>query len=92
MRCRDCEVGYSIRLRENLGRSVVVASVALGVIGAVMIMLTFLLGTVLAVLPVAAVTATAVVLLLSPMGFERVFRRAIPRRAFLKERASRRRR
>ena len=83
MRCTDCEEGYSVRMRETIGRYVVVAAVVLGVVGASMVALTFLLGTVLAVLPVAAVTATAVVLLMSPFGFDRVFG---PRRAFLKDR------
>ena len=92
MRCRDCEAGYAARLRENIGRYVVAATIVLGSVGAVMVALTFMMGTALAVLPVAAVTATAVVLLMSPMGFDRVFGRAIPRRAFLKERPAGRRR
>jgi hypothetical protein len=86
MRCGDCEAGYARRVRENVGRYVVGASLVLGLVGAVMVALTFVFGTVLAVLPVAAVAATAVVLLMSPMGFDRVFGKALPRRAFLKER------
>jgi hypothetical protein len=85
-RCGDCEEGYARRLRDNVGRYVVGAALVLGSASAVMVALTFLFGTVLAVLPVAAVTATAVVLLMSPMGFDRVFGKALPRRAFLKER------
>jgi hypothetical protein len=87
MRCRDCEQMYAVRVRENIGRYVVAAAAVLGSLGGVMVAVTFLVGSVVAVLPVAALSATAVVIVMSPIVFDRVFGRAIPRRAFLKERA-----
>ena len=89
MRCRDCEDAFATRLRENIGRYVVVVSLALGVTGAVMITAALLWGSLIAVLPVAAIAATALVFLLSPIAFDRTFAKAIPRRALLKERKNR---
>lgn len=89
MRCRDCEREYAVRIRENMGRYVLLAALPLGILGALMVAIAFVAGSVVAVLPVAAVAATAVVLLMSPIVFERVFGRALPRRMFLRERKER---
>lgn len=86
MRCRDCEAEYAVRIRENMGRYVLMAALPLGGIGALMVAIAFFAGSVVAVLPVAALAATSVVVLMSPIVFERVFGRALPRRTFLRER------
>ncbi len=89
MRCRDCESDYAARIRRNMGRYVVLAALPLGGVGALMVAIVLLTGSVLAVFAVAAVTATTVVLLMSPIVFERVFGRALPRRSFLREKRAR---
>jgi hypothetical protein len=84
-RCDDCEAEYRVRLREEMGRHVIGAALALGSLSAVFIGVVFLTGSIVAVLPVAALCASAVVVLLSPGTVDTFFGRMLPRRRFLRE-------